>query len=477
MRHTSSLILALALAGCATIPQLDEPVAMRDPAILAANGLTTAPEGAFPSDRWWAMLGDDQLDQLVGEALRDSPDLAAARARARGAAAFQDQARAATLPSLGLEASAGGTRISQNQGFPPGLIPGDVLSQGRIAAVADFDLDLWGRKRAALTAATSAARAAEVDTAQSRLLLVSAIASTYLDLDALFQRRDLARAALENAEREAALAQARQRRGLDNAGAVSQVEGQAARAKGDLAAIDEAIALNRNALAALVGAGPERATTIDRPQLAAAHGLALPANLPLDLAGRRPDIVSARLRAESAAARIGVARAAFYPDINLTALIGLQAIGLDNLFSDSSLIGNAGSALRLPLFDGGAARAGYRAARADYDEAVSTYNATVIAAIRQIADAVATKRSLAEQISSATSGVTAAEAQLAVARQRYEAGIADARALLAAERAMIGARATLAALHSRDHQADIALATALGGGFADTTSRNSKAIR
>lgn len=469
--RTPIMMMGLVLSGCASLPQLDAPPAMRDPAELTGAAVLAADDGDFPTERWWLMLNDPGLDQLVVEALAASPDLAGAAARARRAAAFQDQAQAALRPTVAAEASGAGVRISQNQGFPPGLIPGDLLSRGRIAALAEFDLDLWGRKRSALAAATSAAQAAQADIAQARLLLVSAIVAAYVDLDQLFARRDLAEAALDNGRQEQALIAARAAQGLENSAAASRAEIQVSRAELDLAAIDEAIALSRNALAALAGGGPDRGLAIARPALAEPRPLALPANLPLDLVGRRADLIAARLRAESAAAGIGVARADFYPDINLAGLVGLEAIGLGSLFSGSSLIANVGPALRLPLFDGGAARAGYRAARAEYDEAVSQYNAVLIGAVRQVADALTTKRSLADQIRAALRAEDGARANLSVASEQYAAGLVDRRSVLAAERELIATRAALVALNNRNHQADAALAVALGGGFmADPAS-------
>lgn len=472
-----ALLPALALAGCASIPQLQAPPAMREPVSLSLGNQAAAPQSPFPADRWWTILGDPALDRLIDEALVASPDLAAAQARARRALAFQSEAKAAILPTLGIEGNAGAIRQSQNQGFPPGLIPGDLRDQGRIGAVVNFDLDLWGRKRSALAAATSAAMGAQAELAQSRLLLQSAIVSAYVDLDGLLTSRDLIAARLQNAAAELDLMKVRQARGLENIAAVSQAEGRLASTTAELKALDEAISLTRNALAALAGAGPERGQSIERPQLQAPQGLALPADLPVNLVGRRPDLVASRLRAESAEVRIGVARADFYPDINLAALIGFQAIGLDNLFKESSLTANAGPALRLPIFDGGSARAKYRAARADYDEAVSVYNATLIEAIRQVADAAATKRSVADQVAAAQTAVTAAERQLAATQQRHAAGLEDRRNALAAERLLIAAKAALSTLNTRNHQADIALAVALGGGFIENTERKPETNR
>lgn len=477
IRQSLTLLAVLALAGCASIQPMEAPPAMRDPASLSLEDQFAATPSAFPTDRWWSALGDPALDRLMEEALGASPDLAAAQARARKALAFQGQAKAATLPTLNVEGSASAIRQSQNQGFPPGLIPGDLRDQGRIGAVLEFDLDLWGKKRSALAAATSAALSTQVDVAQSRLLLQAAIASTYADLAGLFTSRDLTEAKLKNAEAELDLFKSRQARGLENIAAVSEAEGRLANATAELKAVDEAISLTRNALAALAGAGPERGQLIQRPQLEASQGLAVSSKLPLNLVGRRPDLVSARLRAESAAARIGVARADFYPNINLAGLVGFQALGLDNLFTGSSVIANAGPALRLPIFNGGAVRARYRGARAEYDEAVSIYNAALIAAIRQVADATASKNSLVDQTAAAQSAVAAAERNLAATRQRHLAGLEDHRPTLAAERALLAATAVLSSLDTRNHQADIALAVALGGGFSESPDKKPESKR
>ena len=461
----AALAAATALSGCASVPDTPAPQVMRDPATLEAAQAFAAPQGAFPDDRWWTVWGDPALDALVAEALAASPDLAVATARARQAQALVGQARAATLPTIGLEATAGGTRPSQNQGFPIDIIPGELRDQGRIGLSFAFDPDLWGRNRAALAAATSAAEAATVDLAQARLMLASTLVSTYAELNRAFAVRDRALAVQANAEGELALAEARVASGLDNASTLHRAREELARAQGTVAASDAAIALLRNALATLVGAGPDRGLAIARPTLGDARVLALPDELPLGLVARRPDIVSARLRAESAAARVGVARADFYPQVNLSAVLGLQAVGLDVLFRQSSLTTNFGPVLSLPIFEGGALAARYQGAGAAYDEAVAHYNATLLAAVQQVADAVATKRGIASELAAARLAEDEARASFALIRQRVEAGLADRRALLAADRQVILASQNLSAIVSRDRQADIALAVALGGGF------------
>jgi NodT family efflux transporter outer membrane factor (OMF) lipoprotein len=208
---------------------------------------------------------------------------------------------------------------------------------------------------------------------------------------------------------------------------------------------------------------------IERPRRHAA-GFGLPATLPLDLIGRRPDIVSARLRSEAAASRIGVARADFYPSINLAAVAGLQSVGFGALFQSSSLFTTFGPALRLPIFDGGATKARYRRARADFDLAVATYDATLVGAYREVADAITRKRALATQRDAARQSLRAGQQALTIAELRYRNGIADQLQLLAAEDATLAAQQQVASLDATDIATDIALIRAIGGGFTDTST-------
>jgi NodT family efflux transporter outer membrane factor (OMF) lipoprotein len=459
----------LLLAGCMTPPKMAAPPALRTPASLESTRSFAAASATLPADEWWTALGDPALSALIAEGLAGSPDVASAKARLDAATAARDQAHSVQAPSLALDTTAGGQRQSQNQGFPPIFIPDQVQTQARIAGDFNFDLDLWGRNRSALAAASSELQAASVDAAQARLLLVTAIAATYADLGGVFARADVTAQALRISQQTEALTRLRAKQGLEDDGAVRRAEQRTARARGDAMAADEAIGLDRNALAALVGAGPDRGLRIERPRLHAA-GFGLPATLPLDLIGRRPDIVSARLRSEAAASRIGVARADFYPSINLAAVAGLQSVGFGALFQSSSLFTTFGPALRLPIFDGGATKARYRRARADFDLAVATYDATLVGAYREVADAITRKRALATQRDAARQSLRAGQQALTIAELRYRNGIADQLQLLAAEDATLAAQQQVASLDATDIATDIALIRAIGGGFTDTST-------
>ncbi|HIQ17944.1 MAG TPA: multidrug transporter, partial [Novosphingobium capsulatum] len=183
---------------------------------------------------------------------------------------------------------------------------------------------------------------------------------------------------------------------------------------------------------------------------------------------RSADIAAARARAEAAAAQISVAHAQFYPNVNLVAMIGMQSLGLSNLFTSGSDLGSAGPAIGIPLFSGGRLKGQYRQARAGYDEAVATYNQTLLQALRDVADAAATQRSVDGQLRAAREAVTASDDAYRIARRRYEAGLSTYLSVLSSEDALIANRRLLADLEARTLSAHVALVRALGGGFKAT---------
>jgi NodT family efflux transporter outer membrane factor (OMF) lipoprotein len=276
--------------------------------------------------------------------------------------------------------------------------------------------------------------------------------------------------ALEEAARlrQESVALVRQRviAGLENEGQVHQSRAELADVRADLIAVHAAIARTRNQIAALLGKGPDRGLAIAVPQSLTIGAPGLPARVDLDLIGRRPDLVAARLRAEAAAERINVARADFYPNINLTAIVGLQTLGLDRLGDGSLGFAQAGPAISLPIFSGGAIEGAYRGARADYDEAVASYNQSLTTALQEVADAIGDRRSLEAQLIEQGAGLHAAEASYRVARLRYEGGLASYIDTLSVESSLIEQRRAYAELEARAFKLDITLIRALGGGYA-----------
>jgi NodT family efflux transporter outer membrane factor (OMF) lipoprotein len=194
----------------------------------------------------------------------------------------------------------------------------------------------------------------------------------------------------------------------------------------------------------------------------------VPAGAGIDLVGRRPDLVAARLRAEAAGDRIKVARADFYPNLNLTALVGLQSLGLGQLFDGGSSYGNGGLAVSLPVLDAGRIQGRYRGARADYDVAVARYDSTLITALRETADAVASRNAADARVAELRQALLSAEDAARIARLRYQGGLSNQLPVLTADDTLVGVRRAVTDAESRRTALDIALIRALGGGYRDT---------
>jgi NodT family efflux transporter outer membrane factor (OMF) lipoprotein len=458
------------LSGCATVPDLGARPQLRG-APAAERSFAAAATAEWPTERWWTRFGDPQLDRLIEEALAGAPDLAAAAARLRAAEAIALQAGAASAPRVDARASAQAVKQSYNNLIPEAFVPKGVNQSGEIALQIGLDLDLWGRNRAALAAATSQAQAARLEASEAALVLSTNVAAAYAELARLHAVRAVQQDAVTVRDRTARLVGDRVAAGLDTQAEARQAAAQLPAVRAELAATDEQIALTRNRIAALVGQGPDRGLTLEAPALVG-RSAGLPANVTTDLIARRPDVAAAKARAEAAASRIKVARADFYPSVNLSALVGLQAFGLDRLFDSGSTFLNAGPAVSLPIFRGGELQGRYREARAGYDEAVALYDGAVVRAFRDVADAVTSQVALTTRLAEARLALGHSEAAYSVAQQRFEGGLSNFLDVLTAEDRVLQARRIVAELKARAFALDVALVRALGGGFSATSVTN-----
>jgi NodT family efflux transporter outer membrane factor (OMF) lipoprotein len=458
-RRVLPVVITLALAACASVPDLGP--------LPQPKSLSTSPAAgqAQVDTTWWQHYGDTQLNALIDEALRNAPDLAAADARVRKAVGVAQQAGAAELPSVGINASVDRLKQSYNNGVPAAFVPKGFNNSARATLDLSYEIDFWGKNRAALAAATSEQAATEADAAQARLTLSTAIASAYAELAHLYAQRDAAKQALEIRTQSAQLINERQQQGLETLGSVRQVESRSASAKADLLAIDESITLQGHQLAALMGANPERGSRIQRPGINLAQSIAVPPQLHADLLGRRPDLTAARLRAQAAAKRIDQSRAEFYPNVNLSAYVGAQSLGLDLFAKAGSGIASFGPAISLPIFRGGQLQGQYRVARAQYDEAVANYDQALNHALQDVADALSSQASLDGRLAAQQESFAAAEDALRIARNRYQGGLATYLDVLTAEDSVVNGRRALSDLQTRRLSLDVALIRALGGGY------------
>ena len=452
----------LLATACAAVPDLGAKPMPAGAGDYASTQSLSGPQSDWPTDGWWKKYGDAQLERLIGEGIAGSPDLAAAAARFHTAQGLAQQAGSALLPSLDAASSVDYQKQSETFGRP---VPSGWNATGTAALSLNFDLDLFGKNRAALRAARKDAEGARFEVEESRLLLTTGIASAYADLAALYAQRDSLAQALDIRQQTYKFVKTRYDAGLETIDSVRQAEARIPQTKADLAATDEAIMLDKHALAALVGQGPDRALTIERPTVSALQAQGIPADASINLIGRRPDVAAARTSVEAAAERIKEARAAFYPNINIGALVGLQSLGLGNLFDSGSKFASVSPAVTLPLFHGGALQGQYRGRRGQYDEAVAQYDGQVIQALRETADTLTSQKQLDVRLGQSRSALAAYEDALRVARGRYQEGLTNYLTVLTAEESVVNARLAVAQLETRSFILDVQLVRALGGGF------------
>lgn len=459
------------LSGCASVPDLGAQPQLAPAESYASARSFSAPVADWPSDHWWEAYGDSQLNALIAEALADSPTLAAAAARVRQAEASVMQAGSASSLHVSGDASVNSSYQDLDAGGLPQQIrdalPNDWRTQASASVQASRTLDFFGRNRANFAASTSLAEAAQAEAAAARLEISTGVALYYAELVRLYADRAAAEEAIRVREASNTLVQQRLVNGLENEGRFHQAKAEVSAAKYDLASVDGQISRTRNAIAALLGKGPDRGLDISTPASPELASPGLPSMLALDLVGRRPDLVASRHYAEAAAQTIKVKKADFYPNVNLAAVAGIQTLGLDRLGGGDLSFVQAGPAISLPLFDGGGVEAGYRNARARYDEAVALYDQTLANALREVADAISDRRSLDAQLVEARSAIASAEAAYGVVRARYGGGLSSYIDVLSVEDRMVELRRAVAGLETHAFELDIQIVKALGGGFID----------
>ena len=460
-----SALCALALAGCASLPPNTPPREAKAANAYQTTAAFSAPSAAWPADGWWKRYGDPQLDALMDEALAGSPTLAQAEARVVKARTVIATTASQSLPQLNGEGQISETKQSYKYLFPQAFLPLGYQDYGQVTLNLNWELDFWGKNRAAVAAAASEAQAAAADAAEARLVLTTDIASQYAALARLYADREVALEAVKVREETTTLTEQRVANGLDTQAELKQAQAGTPATLANVVGIEEEIAQTRDALAALAGAGPDRGLALAPPKAAQLTAFGLPTDLPMGLIGRRPDVVAARWRAQAADRRVAQARAAFYPDINLAAYIGQQSLHLDELTAPGAAIGSIGPALNLPIFQGGRLRATLRGARADRDAAVAAYDEAVTEALREVADVAASERSLGQRLTDSRKALEYYEGAYKVARLRYEGGLSTFQSVLLAEDAVLAERQMVSDLDGRAFTLDVALVRALGGGF------------
>ncbi|CAM5795714.1 RND transporter OS=Rhizobacter sp. Root404 OX=1736528 GN=ASC76_15215 PE=3 SV=1 [Rhizobacter fulvus] len=466
----SSVVLTLggcaSSAGIAPVAQTIAPASVGLDANAVASALPLAAD-------WWHAFGDSTLDGLVERALAGNPSLKVAQARLERAQAVIAGAQSADGLKVNGEFDATRQRFSKNGIYPPPL-GGGIFTIGTAQIGASYDFDFFGRNRAAIEAAVGAQRAAQADVQAARIVLASNVARTYVQLGRLFEQRDVAARALKQRDETLSLIRQRVSGGLDTNVELRQGEGLLPESRQQIEQLDEQVALARHTLAALTAQAPNALDALVVP-LRTVQAVAVPDTLPADLLGRRADIAAARWRIEAATSDVKNAKASFYPNINLTAFVGLNAIGLDRLVRSGSEQYGIGPALTLPIFDAGRLRANLRGKTADLDAAIESYNGAVLDAVHDAADQISSVRSIARQQAEQAKAQAAAESAYDLATQRYKAGLGSYLTVLNAESTVLNQRRLATDLKARALDVQIALIRALGGGYAEPVTQTTAA--
>jgi outer membrane protein, multidrug efflux system len=453
---SASFLLVLLLAGCsASLPKID-PAAL--PAVPENFKWTVAaPAEAQPRGEWWKAFSDAELDRLMGRANQSNASIQVAAARLAQARALVRATDAQRAPQVDVGASA-----NRLQGIVGGS-SGPARSLFAAGANLSYEVDLFGRIGQAVDAAKLDVQAREGLLQSARLLVQAEVAQTYLALRALDTERSLVRNTVGAYRETLALTERRWR-----AGDVAELD--VARARTEVAATEsDALALDRrraeleHALAVLVG---EVASSFSMPVTEWNSALPLiPAGVPGTVLARRPDVSAAQNSLLAAQARVGVAKAAWFPSVALTASGGYASPELSDLFKWSSRAWALGALASLPLFDGGRREAGIQFAGAEFDASIASYREQILVAFKDVEDQLAALRLLAEQAEAQNRAVESASRSTALSDARYRNGYVSQLDLLDAQRSELRNRRQALQVRSAQYQSTVALVRALGGSW------------
>jgi len=458
-----AMALAAALAGCAAIAPDTHPLAKRDiaSAELSSN-IKLAHEG-WPQAQWWTAHHDEQLNAIIKQALAGGPSLEVAAAQIGTARSSLSR----SLADLGLEtslyANANRQRYSAT-GLFPAPIGGAYYTEETLRLDLHYNFDWWGKNRAQVAAAVGELNAGRAAYAEAEQALAASIAQSYFRLQGAWAR-------LANTEQLAATQTAlvqdkakRIARGLANADDQRAADMELSLIRKQQMQLKSDIEHEREALRALAGADNTALADL-KPVTLSPTPHALPARLGIELLARRPDLQAARWKLEASLSRIDAAKAAFYPDVNLTGSIGLDTVKMENLLQAASRTLYLGPTLSLPLFDSKRLDAQLDGARTNRNERIAEYNQTIIDAVRDVAQGGAQLQGIEQQIKHQAEATAAVRAQLASAQARMDHGLANNSSVLNARVALLKQQDADLYMQQVQLLAEVALTNALGGGY------------
>lgn len=454
-----SLLIGTLLAGCAAVPHIEPQVTRLQAATVGLGDEAPSIEAG-----WWRAFGDTQLDRLEELALAGNPSLDVALARLRAAEALVRARHADQLPTVNADASVVREQLSDKSLIPPPY-GGSAQTISAVQGALTWDLDLFGRQRAAVRQASASADAVRLDAAAARLAISTSVAQAYIGLARADRLIAVADGFVATRQKALHFIQSRIKNGLSSQFELRQAETLLAQAEQAGIRAHKQRDVLVHALAALVGRGADFYPAITSPTLALDKPAIVPAILPADLLGRRPDLLAGQARIAAAMQGRAVARADFLPNVNLQALVGLSALGFGNLFTAGALQGGGGVAIHIPIFEGGKLRAQYARATADLDEAVATYNASVLGAVRESADAITSVHAADEDLGAQQRVVAGLRDTVRLDEVRIRTGLGSQLDAIDSGFRLLEAEQGLVDLQAASLTSRIQLIAALGGGF------------
>jgi outer membrane protein, multidrug efflux system len=467
-------VLALMLfSGCAVGPDYQRPDATTIPDVFVGPGndwKIAAPQAHLPRGNWWEIFGDAELNQLEADAMAANQDLKAAVSRFAQARAVANVAESALFPRLGVSVLQVDQRDSKNR--PVGGKPDQTYDTLTVPFDFSYEIDLWGRIKRSVEAATAQLEASADDVESIRLSLQAEVAANFIALRALDADKALLLSSIEVYRKSLKLVQNRRAGGMVSDLDVAQAETVLKTAESQVPDIAIQRAKYQNALAVLTGKTaslfqlPERSLEIPP--------LVIPSGLPSELLERRPDIAATERRMASANANIGVATAAFFPTVKLSGLAGFQSGSVDMLFDWPSRFWAVGPSLTLPLFQGGQLTATLRQTKAVYEETVAKYRQTVLSAFAEVENNLAAEHLLADEYEKVLDALRSVRRQLEIADNRYRYGLATYLEVAIAQNAALGIERSSVRLRGQQLVLVTALVKSLGGGWQVTDTANNE---
>jgi outer membrane protein, multidrug efflux system len=451
------------MAGCARIP-LDQGIMTRvNPGDIEMSSDISLSHHHWPYEQWWKGYGDEQLNHLISQALSIGPSLGVAASRISASQAVLKLESAEQGIDVIFDGSANRQRFSGNGIFPPPL-GGNYYSDTTLLVSAGYDFDWWGKHSAMIKTALGEVNARKAEHAQAGQILAAAVAQCYFNLQSDRERLDYLKNIIDIQTLIVGDRAKKVIHGLSSMDEQQQEEIELAVLKRYHASLDTRSRCEGEALRALIGSSGEVVQDL-KPRGIPGIQDSFPSNIGIGLLSRRPDLEAAKLRVEASLSRIEAVKAAFYPDINLTGYFGFDALRLDDLMKAPSRTLFIGSTLELPLFDSGRLNAKLEGACAKRDEMIADYNQSVFAAIRDVAQAGLALKGVTQEIKEQRKTLLARSTLLKNVKARFKQGLTDQSTLLTAERAVIEEEDIELQLENRRIQADIALISALGGGY------------